>query len=312
MKLRTALLGVAGGVGATVAGNRLVRESEPLEQPLPGEAGTYRWRGMDVAYVEDGDPDDPDVLLLHGMNAAGTSKEFEPIWSQLAEDYHVIAPDFPGFGRSDRPPLQYSASLYESFVADFARDLTDDAVCLASSLSAAYAVDAAAADPDLFSRLVLVCPTSETMPGRKVWLRSALRAPLVGETVFNVVTSKPLIDYFAADHGYYDVERKSEGLAEYQHHSSHLPGARYAPASFVAGFLDSELDLGATLADLDLPTTLVWGRETEITPLRDGRDLAERADARLVVVDYAKLQPHAEHPDEFLDAVAEELPVARA
>jgi len=57
-----------------------------------------------------------------------------------------------------------------------------------------------------------------------------------------------------------------------------------------------------------VPVTLVWGREAEINPLSEGRDLAEEADARLVVVDYARLLPHAEHPDEFLDAVEPALP----
>ncbi|WP_121822710.1 alpha/beta fold hydrolase [Halostella salina] len=307
MKLRKAAAAAVGGLGATALANRaLARRAEPLDPPLPGDEGTYRWRGLDVAYTEAGDPEDPDLLLLHGVNAAGTSMEFAPVFERLAESYHVIAPDLPGFGRSDRPPLLYSASLYESFVTDFARDLTDDAVCVASSLTGSYAV--AAAETVGFERLVLICPSDSSMPGRRVWLRTLLRSPLVGTALFNLIASRPSIQYFSADHGYYDTDNRDPEKADYQWQSAHQPGARYAPASFISGFLDPDLDLDEAIADLDVPVTLVWGRESDITPLSDGRALADEADARLVVVDYARLLPHAEHPDEFVDAVAPDLP----
>jgi pimeloyl-ACP methyl ester carboxylesterase len=308
-KVAGALAVVGGGIGLTVA-NRLLaaRADETLAAPLPGESKTYRWRGLDVAYTEAGDPEDPDLLLVHGLNAAGTSREFEPIVEALAEEYHVLAPDLPGFGRSERAPLVYSASLYEAFVADFAREFTEDAVCVAASLSAAYALDAAEDGVD-FSRLVLIAPTATTMPGQRVWLRTLLRSPVLGTALYNLIASRPSIDYFADDHGYYDPSRKPEGLAEYQWQSAHQPGARYAPASFVSGYLDSEIDMAAVIRDLDVPTTLVWGREAEITPLADGRDLADASGARLVVVDYATLQPHGEHPEQFLEILAGETGV---
>ena len=58
---------------------------------------------------------------------------------------------------------------------------------------------------------------------------------------------------------------------------------------------------------LDVPVTFVWGREADITPLADGRDLADDADARLVVIDDAKLLPHVEHPGAFLEIAREAL-----
>jgi len=302
---------LVGGGGLAAAANRKLRNDAALDQPLPGEDRVYRWRGMDVSYVEYGDPADEDLLLVHGMNAAGTSMEFAEVWEQLAEEYHVVAPDLPGFGRSDRPPLVYSASLYEAFLADFARDVTDDPICLASSLSSAHAVSAA--DTAGFSELILVCPTATTMPGgRKLWLRTLLRTPLVGTAAFNLIGSRKSIDYFGADHGFYDVENKPETLTAYQYRSAHRPGARYAPASFVSGYLDADLDLETAIANLNVPVTLVWGRETELTPLRDGRDLATATGASLVVVDYAKLQPHVEHPEQFLDGLRQSREGARA
>ena len=307
MKLRNALLGVAGTVGATALANRYVRSRAAEFEPfLDGEQGTYRWRGFDIGYTEFGDPEDPDVLLLHGISAAASSHEFHRIAGPLSEDHHVIAPDLPGFGHSDRPPLLYSASLYETFVTDAIADLTDDRpLVVAPSLTGAYA--AMAAGEVAVDRLVLVCPTDTTGDQRRTWLRALLRAPLFGEAAFNLLVSSGGIRHFNADHGYYDPGAIPDDVVTYEWLTAHQPGARFAPASFVAGFLDPERGLEDVLAGVDAPVTLVWGRNSELSPLSEGRALAESADTELVVFDRAKLLPHAEYPEEFLAVLRDEV-----
>ncbi|SFR47601.1 alpha/beta fold hydrolase [Halogeometricum limi] len=305
MKLRTLAGGFAVGAGIVAAANAaLSRRASPLDPALSGDQRTYRWRGMDVQYTEAGDADDPTLILLHGINAAGSSGEFREVFSELAEDYHVVAPDLPGFGTSDRPQLRYSAALYEDFVGDFVSEFDDPAV-VASSLTAAYLV---AADPDV-SRMILVCPTERGGPEPKQWLRELLRSPFLGEALFNLVGSKRSIRYFNADHGYADPSRAGEEWMEYEWQTAHQENARFAPASFVSGYLNSEIDLASALSDVDVPVTLVWGRESDLVPLKRGRELAEEADCKLVVFDDAKLLPHVEFPDQFLSTVREDLGV---
>lgn len=304
MKLRRAAAAIALGVGAAAVFNEtLRREAEPLPPALDGMQRTYRWRGMDVAYTEAGDPEDPDVVLLHGVNAAGSSGEWRTVLDALAEEYHVVAPDLPGFGRSDRPPLRYSAALYEDFVADFLDDFESPTV-VASSLTAAYAVTAARDGDVAVDRFVLVCPTTRAGPEPpRGWVRELLRAPVGGEAAFNALTSTPAIRYFNADHGYWDPAKAGPDWMDYEWQTSHQENARFAPASFLSGHLNSDIDVGSALADLDIPTTLVWGREADLAPLSDGRELAEAADAELVVFDAAKLLPHVEWPEQFVDVV---------
>ena len=301
MKRKTAFGLAVGAVGAAVVGDRLLkRRAGDLENPLPGVERTYRWRGMDVAYTSAGDPADPDVVLVHGINAAASSYEFEPLFAALAEDYHVTAVDLPGFGRSDRPPLVYSADLYAEFVRDFLEDVTDEPIVIASSLSGAFAT-AAAQETDV-AALVLICPTDETVASRP-WLRTVVRTPVVGETLFGLLASRPSIRHFLARDGYYDDTAVDDAAVDYAWRSAHQPGARFAPASFASGTLDPEFDLATELAALEAPVTLVWGRDAELVPLRDGRELAEAADLELLVVDYATLLPHAEHPDAVLESL---------
>ena len=309
MSLRKLLAGSVFGGGALAAVNRYLQSTATdLPPALNGEQHTYRWRGMDIAYTEAGDPENPTLVMLHGINAAGSSGEFRAVFDDLANDYHVIAPDLPGFGCSDRPSLRYSATLYTEFVGDFLAEYDEPAV-IASSLSAAYTLDALASDPELSVRdLLLICPTAIAGPEPpKEWLRELFRLPLVGTGLFNLVASKPSIRYFNADHGYYEMSKVTDDWLDYEWQTAHQPNARFAPASFISGFLNTDLDLADAIAALDIEPTILWGREAEITPLSQGRELAAEADVPLVVFDRSKLLPHVEFPAEFTTLVADQF-----
>jgi pimeloyl-ACP methyl ester carboxylesterase/uncharacterized protein YciI len=57
--------------------------------------------GVDIAYREAGPPDAPVLLLLHGFPSS--SRMFRNLIPQLADTFHVIAPDYPAFGHSGVP-----------------------------------------------------------------------------------------------------------------------------------------------------------------------------------------------------------------
>jgi pimeloyl-ACP methyl ester carboxylesterase len=58
--------------------------------------------GVNVFYREAGPKNAPTLLLLHGFPSS--SRMFNPLFQRLAGRYHLIAPDYPGFGNSDAPP----------------------------------------------------------------------------------------------------------------------------------------------------------------------------------------------------------------
>jgi len=57
--------------------------------------------GLSIFYREAGRPDAPTLLLLHGFPSS--SRMFEPLLTRLSARYHLVAPDYPGFGHSDAP-----------------------------------------------------------------------------------------------------------------------------------------------------------------------------------------------------------------
>ena len=80
-------------------GREVQRKERPVEHPT-----MYRTRqidGLSIFYREAGPNDAPALLLLHGLPSS--SRMFEPLFSRLSEHYHLVAPDYPGFGHSDWP-----------------------------------------------------------------------------------------------------------------------------------------------------------------------------------------------------------------
>nr|WP_321236179.1 alpha/beta hydrolase [uncultured Psychroserpens sp.] len=65
---------------------------------------TEKVDGLDIFYREAGDKNKPTLLLLHGYPTS--SHMFRNLIKDLASDYHLIAPDYPGFGRSSQPSMR--------------------------------------------------------------------------------------------------------------------------------------------------------------------------------------------------------------
>ena len=75
-----------------------------MEQPIFYR--TVKVDGLSIFYRETGPKDAPTILLLHGLPSS--SRMFQPLLTRLADRYHLVAPDYPGFGHSDWPdPKQF-------------------------------------------------------------------------------------------------------------------------------------------------------------------------------------------------------------
>ncbi len=62
---------------------------------------TVEVNGVNIAYRETGDINKPTIVLLHGYPSS--SHQYRKILNRLSDEYHLIAPDYPGFGNSDFP-----------------------------------------------------------------------------------------------------------------------------------------------------------------------------------------------------------------
>ena len=66
---------------------------------------------LSIFYREAGPKDAPTLLLLHGLPSS--SRMFEPLFTRLSDRYHLVAPDYPGFGHSDWPDPKKFAYTFD-------------------------------------------------------------------------------------------------------------------------------------------------------------------------------------------------------
>jgi pimeloyl-ACP methyl ester carboxylesterase len=88
----------------TAAPLSVTEESEIQQVMRPDIAvryGSLIVDGLSIAYRESGRPGAPKLVLLHGFPAS--SHQYRNLVPALAERFHVLAPDYPGFGLSDHP-----------------------------------------------------------------------------------------------------------------------------------------------------------------------------------------------------------------
>ena len=95
--------------------------------PKPSTSVTYnttKVEGLDIFYREAGNPQAPTLLLLHGFPTS--SHMFRNLIPALSDKYHVVAPDYPGFGQSSMPKLNefdYTFDRLADVVDKFAQQL---------------------------------------------------------------------------------------------------------------------------------------------------------------------------------------------
>jgi len=91
------------------------------------EEKTINIEGLDIFYLEAGSSDAPTVLLLHGFPTS--SHMFRNLVPELADEFHVIAPDMIGYGRSSMPTVdefEYTFAHQTQIVEQFTEKLSLD------------------------------------------------------------------------------------------------------------------------------------------------------------------------------------------
>ena len=73
---------------------------------------TVKVDGINIFFRQAGNLKKPTILLLHGFPSS--SHMFRNLIKELADEYNIIAPDYPGFGNSDQPPIDEFENTFDN------------------------------------------------------------------------------------------------------------------------------------------------------------------------------------------------------
>ncbi|TNF84316.1 MAG: alpha/beta fold hydrolase [Acidobacteria bacterium] len=296
------LLGGAA-VGLPALANALIaRRSPRLETPRWGRYRRYAWKQGECAFQVLGEG--PPLLLLHSFGPGHDSDEWSQAGEYLAANHEVFVPDLLGWGRSDRPRLNYDSELYIQLISDFLEDIVQQpSTIVAAGLSAAYAVQVAVDRPELVRSLAAVVPSGIEVHGDEPDLKDALvhrllRLPVLGTSALNLYTSRTALGQYLRRDVIRTPEQVDAARVEHHYRSSHQAGSHAPLAAYLTGYLNHRVD--EILARLDLPLWLAWGRHATTPPIETADFwLKQLPDTELEVFEETGNLPHLEAPGRF-------------
>src|SRR6202140_952777 len=111
--LQVSCMGLVASV--VLASFQLLAEAPRKEHPMehPTSYRTIPIDGLSIFYREAGVNNAGTLLLLHGLPSS--SRMFEPLFARLSDRYHLVAPDYPGFGHSDWPDPKKFAYTFDHY-----------------------------------------------------------------------------------------------------------------------------------------------------------------------------------------------------
>lgn len=291
------LLGSAA-VGLPALANALIaRRSEKLGCPAWGRQECFAWREGEISYQSYGMG--APLVLLHSFGPGHDSEEWRPASEPLARSFRVFAPDLLGWGRSDKPDIQYDDELYLGLLVDFLREVVAErCILVAAGLPAAYAVQVAVDHPELVSHLGLVVPLgiesrSDEPDIKDALVHRLLRVPILGKSGLNLLTSRAALQKYLQKEVFRSPEKIDAARLDHYYRSSHQPGARTPLAAYLSGCLNHGV---ADIASrLEIPLWLAWGRHARHPPVETADLwLHHVPSAELAVFEDSGNHPHLE------------------
>jgi pimeloyl-ACP methyl ester carboxylesterase len=254
--------------------------------------------GARANYVEMGEG--PPLLFVHGLS--GCWQNWLENIPHFARTHRVVALDLPGFGASPMPPWEISIPAYGRFVRDFCERLGIDRCSLVgNSMGGFIATEVAITDPERVDDLTLVSAAGITWararrePAEMMARVGRAAAPLILRFEVSAIRRAKIRHRAFAGVFYKPNSLRRELLWE-----------NVVPAFQSPGYFDAMrnlfgYDIRDRLADIGVPTLIVWGRNDRVVPVPAAFSYKKLIgdNAELVIFDRCGHVPEMERPVRF-------------
>ncbi len=261
--------------------------------------------GLNIRYSELGDSANPPVVLLHGVPE--NLQAWYAVAPLLAEKYHVLAIDWPGFGGSDplKSPEEYTSQRFSEVIVDFMDSLhIAQANLVASDIALLPALLVGLHHPNRVSKLAVMDGIPFPRQQYSSWeLKSfAKKGSIRGKALvrwFPGISAQ--IAYFK---GFYrghsiPVEVRREFLVDGKRKSN-----QDAFLSYFQNFWIGQEYFEQHAHELQTPVLVIWGKHDRFINIKLGYEIAEKLpNARLKVIEKSGHYVHMDKPQELVEVV---------
>lgn len=256
---------------------------------------------------------DAPVLLLHGGGYDSASLSYKPSIGAISQHHRVFAPDWPGYGESDKPKMGYSTEYYVDFLSQLLDALgLEKASLVGISMGGAISLGFGLRSPQRVKKLVLVDShgLGKEVPGR-VMSYVMVRLPLLNKLVWAILGRSRRMIRWSLRTVFHDPRAVTSSLVDEVFQEAKKPGVGEAWRSWQRseiGWSGLHTNFVDELHELAVPTLILHGEQDRYVPV----SWAQRAhtlikDSELCILPQCGHWLTREKPTEFYRAVLEFL-----
>jgi len=264
-------------------------ETSSVATSLEKQERTVNVQGIPTHLFEAGPPTAPTVLYLHGTFLGNLWLDFH---NALSQNFHIFAPDIPGFGLTERPDWMRDMSDYILYFRDLLNTLDlDKPVLVGHSLGGWMAAELAVWYPERVKKLVLSNAAGIRVKGALIAHLFAMNPLELLNTCFDdLMAATPLMP----------AEFNTDYLLSQYRQRVTLASLAWNP------HYDPKLE--RRLASITCPTLIVWGANDRLIPPVYG-DAFQRAipNSELVKLEGTGHMPMFEKPEQWTRVISEFL-----
>lgn len=222
----------------------------------------------------------------------------------LSHHFHVIAIDLPGFGESDCPPRNFSTGDFSNFLVLVMNRLSiDNAILAGISYGGQIAARVSYKHPERVRKLVLIASTGLVTHN---FVKHTMFWTAFSFVAKYIVLPNRFLMRLSSNVSFYSTGSRPPDLLEKFHRQISADGKRNAWIDCLQNIYFPTDDFEKKLADLSIPTLIVWGERDKTVPVRYARRFHELIpnSALMVFAECAHSLP-LEKPEELCAAIVE-------
>lgn len=288
--------------------NKSIDTSSIMKNLLKKDHGKfYNWKYGKIFYTVSGNGSP--VLLIHDLNPASSSYEWEKTYKSLAKSHTVYTMDLLGCGRSDKPKITYTNYLYVQLMADFIKNVIGEKTSIITTgNSSSFGVMSCNMNPECYDKLILINPERMTqltkIPSKQnIILKNLIDAPLFGTLIYNMIYSAKSIEKkFRMDY-FYQESLISSKLMDTYYEAAHIGSShgKYLLSSMKSYY--TNINIAHALQTIPTKTYMIVGKENKSA--QETVDSYRQYDPsiQIGIINSTTYLPQIERPQDFLEQV---------
>ena len=245
----------------------------------------------EIRYLESGNSKNT-LVLIHGLGAS--AERWNHVIPLFSDHFRVVIPDLIGFGKSDKPTMDYTINFFVDFLEKF---FTASAIehpnIVGSSLGGQISAEYASLHPQEIDKLVLVSPSGvmkQSTPALDEYIMAAMYP--------NETSAKKAFELMEGS-GKHVEDEIVTGFVE----RMRLPNAKLAFMSTVLGLKNSK-SITTKLQSISTSTLLIWGTDDPVIPIEHAEGFVSTIqDCKFYKMKGCGHTPYVQDPETFASKV---------